>query len=99
MKPLGRLVLVGLLSGASSELNLGLVLRKRLRIIGSTLRNRPLEEKISITKRFRDRYWPAFHAGELRPVIDTVFSVTEAQAAHSYVLNNKNIGKVILEVG
>jgi tumor protein p53-inducible protein 3 len=98
LKPLGRLILIGLLSGASSELNLGLVLRKRLRIIGSTLRVRPLEEKISITKRFRERYWPAFRNGELRPVIDTVFSVEEAQAAHSYVLKNKNIGKVILEV-
>lgn len=98
LKPLGRLVLIGLLSGPSAELNLGLVLRKRLRIIGSTLRARPLEEKIGFTKRFRDRYWPAFHAGELRPIIDTVFSITEAQAAHNYVFNNKNIGKVILEV-
>ena len=98
LKPLGRLVLIGLLSGASSELNLGLVLGKRLRIIGSTLRIRPLEEKIAITRRFRDRYWPAFQSGELRPVIDTVFPIAEAQAAHMYVRDNKNIGKVILAV-
>jgi tumor protein p53-inducible protein 3 len=98
LKPLGRLVLIGLLGGTSSELNLGLVLGKRLRIIGSTLRVRPLEEKISITKRFHDRYWPALHTGTLRPVIDTMFSITEAQEAHRYVQNNKNIGKVILEV-
>lgn len=98
LKPQGRLVLIGLLSGASGELNLGLVLGKRLRIIGSTLRIRPLEEKIGITKHFNDRYWPAFQAGELRPIIDTVFPITEAQAAHRYVQKNKNIGKVILEV-
>jgi putative PIG3 family NAD(P)H quinone oxidoreductase len=98
LKPLGRLVLIGLLSGTSGELNLGLLLGKRLRLIGSLLRIRSLEEKISITRRFSERYLPAFHSGSLHPVIDSVFSITEAQAAHSYVQNNKNIGKVILEV-
>jgi NADPH:quinone reductase-like Zn-dependent oxidoreductase len=47
---------------------------------------------------FADRFWPLLETGRLRPVIDTVFPITEAQAAHDFVRQNKNIGKVILEV-
>jgi tumor protein p53-inducible protein 3 len=98
LKENGRLVNIGLLGGSTAEINLGAVLGKSLRIIGSRLRSRPLEQKIEITRRFADRFWPMFADGRLQPVIDTVFPIQEAQAAHEYVRENKNTGKVILEV-
>jgi putative PIG3 family NAD(P)H quinone oxidoreductase len=98
LRPFGRLVNIGLLGGGPGEMNVALLLRKRLHIVGSTLRNRPLAEKIAITRQFRERFWPLLVAGELQPVIDRVFPITEAQAAHAYVLQNRNVGKVILAV-
>ncbi|MCB0008031.1 MAG: NAD(P)H-quinone oxidoreductase [Anaerolineales bacterium] len=92
----GRLVMIGLLSGGKAEVNLGLVLGKMARVIGSTLRNRPVAEKIWITEQFRTRFWPALVAGDLQPIIDTSFPMAEAQAAHDYVAANRNTGKVIL---
>ena len=96
LRPFGRLVLIGLLSGSRAELELSHLLRKRLRLIGSTLRTRPPAEKISITREFEARFWPMLLSGQLKPVIDTTFPLPEAQAAHEYVRQNKNTGKVIL---
>jgi putative PIG3 family NAD(P)H quinone oxidoreductase len=98
LRPFGRLINIGLLGGGEGQLNMGLVLRKRLRIVGSTLRARPLAEKIAITRQFEQRFWPRLTCNELRPVIDRILPITEAQAAHEYVAQNKNVGKVILEV-
>ena len=98
LKENGRLVNIGLLGGSRAEINLGTVLGKSLRIIGSRLRSRPLAQKIEITRMFADRFWPMLKAGGLQPVIDTVFAIKEAGAAHDYLKQNKNIGKVILEV-
>jgi putative PIG3 family NAD(P)H quinone oxidoreductase len=92
----GRLIQIGLLSGTDARIDLGLLLGKSLRIIGSRLRPRPVEEKIAITSDFRQRYWPLFEEGVLRPIIDTVFPLPEAGAAHDYVRENRNTGKVIL---
>ena len=98
LKENGRLVNIGLLGGRTAEIDLGWVLGKSLRIIGSRLRSRPLEEKISIIRKFKAQFWPLLAAGKMHPVIDRVFPVTEAQAAHEYVRQNRNIGKVILEM-
>jgi len=98
LKVNGRLVNIGLLSGSTAELNLGAVLGKSLRIIGTRLRARPLAQKISITQKFKERFWPLLEAGRLKPVIDKIFPITEARAAHAYVRQNRNIGKVVLEV-
>ena len=94
----GRLVNIGLLGGSTAELNLGAVLGKSLRIIGTRLRARPLTEKILITRKFRERFWPMLEKGELKPVIDRILPIQEAQAAHDCVRQNLNIGKVILAV-
>lgn len=94
----GRLVNIGLLGGRKGEMDMGLLLRKRLCLVGSTLRNRPLSEKIEITRQFEARFWPLLVSGKLQPVIDTTFPIQEAQAAHEYVAQNRNIGKVILIV-
>ena len=99
LKENGRLVNIGLLGGASAEINLGTVLGKSLRIIGTRLRSRPLAQKIEITRMFADRFWPMLGAGKLEPIIDSVFKIEDADKAHDYVKQNKNTGKVILEVG
>ena len=98
LKPFGRLVNIANLGGSKGELDMGRVLGRRLRIIGSTLRGRPAAEKIAITRRFEEQVWPKLADGRLRPIIDRVFPIAEAQAAHAYVLENRNIGKVILEL-
>jgi NADPH:quinone reductase-like Zn-dependent oxidoreductase len=85
-----------LLSGAKTALDLGLVLGKSLRIVGSRLRPRPLAEKIAITRRFAVEVWPLLLSGEVEPVIDSVFSMEDAGAAHDYVRQDRNLGKVIL---
>lgn len=96
LRPFGRLVNIGLLGGRDGEMDMGLLLRKRLRLIGSTLRSRPLKEKIEITRQFRERFWPLLVDGRLQPIIDTTFPLPEAQAAHEYVAQNRNVGKVVL---
>ena len=98
LKENGRLINIGLLGGSTAELNLGTVLGKSLRIIGTRLRSRPLAQKIEIIRRFADRFWPLLESGRLKPVIDTVFPITESGAAHDYVRQNRNIGKVILQI-
>ena len=98
LKPFGRLVNIANLGGSKGELDMGRVLGRRLRIIGSTLRGRPAAEKIAITRRFEEQVWPKLADGRLRPIIDRVFPIAEAGAAHAYVLANRNIGKVILEI-
>ena len=98
LKENGRLVNIGLLGGNSVEMNLATVLGKSLRIIGSRLRSRPLAEKIAITRQFNERFWPLLEGGKLQPVIDTVFPIEEVQAAHAYVRENRNTGKVVLEI-
>jgi NADPH2:quinone reductase len=94
----GRLVNIGLLGGGTAEINLGAVLGKSLRIIGTRLRARPLTEKIFITRKFKERFWPMLEEGRLQPVIDRVFPIEAAQAAHGRVRQNINIGKVVLEM-
>ena len=94
----GRLVNIGLLGGAEGTMNVGLLLRNRLHIVGSTLRTRSPAEKARITARFESGFWHLFKSGELKPIIDTVFPIQNAQAAHDYVAQNKNIGKVILRI-
>lgn len=94
----GRLVNIGLLGGPNGEMNVALLLMKRLHLIGSTLRSRSPAEKAKITEQFESGFWPLLRNGELNPIIDKMFSIQEAQQAHEYVEQNKNIGKVILTV-
>jgi tumor protein p53-inducible protein 3 len=98
LKPNGRLVLIGVMGGRSAAIDLVHVLGKSLRIIGTRLRARTMDEKIAIAHEFRNRFWPLFADGTLSPVIDRIFPITAADEAHAYVLANRNIGKVILAV-
>jgi putative PIG3 family NAD(P)H quinone oxidoreductase len=94
----GRLVLVGLMGGTKVDANLGLLLGKRLHVIGFVLRSQPLENKIAITQRFRQRWLPLLESGAIRPIIDTTFPLAEAAAAHRYMEENRNVGKIMLMV-
>jgi NADPH:quinone reductase-like Zn-dependent oxidoreductase len=92
----GRLVVVGLLSGVRGELNLGLLLAKRARIIGTVLRSRSLAEKIQLSSDFAASVLPGFDKGELTPVIDRVMPMAEIAAAHEYMESNQSYGKIVL---
>ena len=98
LKTGGRLINIGLMGGRKGEMDMGLLLGKSLRLIGSRLRSRPLTQKIDINREFEQRFWPLLVSGKSEPVIDTVFPITNAQAAHEYVKNNRNIGKVVLRI-
>lgn len=92
----GRLVLVGLLAGTRAEIDLGLILRRRLRVLGTVLRARPLEEKILAAQMLEHRLVPLFASGVLKPVIDRVLPLEKAAEAHTYVATNEGFGKVVL---
>lgn len=95
----GRLVILALLGGLEVEkFNLGLLLRKRLQIIGSTLRARSQAYQISLTQEFWDFAAALFENKTLRPVIDTVYPWQEVIKAHQHMEANQNIGKIILKV-
>ena len=94
----GRLLVVGLLGGASVEVDLGEVLRRRLRILGTAMRGRSLDDKVAITRRFRDDCLTCFESGELSPVIDSVLTFEEVREAHARMEANLNIGKIILRL-
>jgi putative PIG3 family NAD(P)H quinone oxidoreductase len=94
----GRLVIIGLLGGARAELNVGRLMVKRQRIIGSVLRARPVAEKALITAAFRAAALDRFARGELKPVIHDVLPLEQARRAHELIAANANIGKLILQV-
>ena len=98
LKTKGRLLQVGLIAGATAEINLGAVMRNRLQIIGSVMRPQSIDEKIAITHRFVERWLPELKRGVLQPIIDTVFPLAEAQQAHAYMEANRNFGKILLKV-
>ncbi len=95
---LGRVVLVGLLRGRSAEADLGLILRRRLRVLGTVLRARSTAEKLTLTSEVRDRLLPLFERGMLRPVVDRTYPLDEADRAHRAMDANQNLGKIVLEV-
>lgn len=94
----GRIVLVGLVGGAMAQLNLSVLLRRRLHVIGTVLRSRERDEKKALTDRVRTDLVPLFEAGALEPVIDRVFPLHEAAEAHAYMEENRNAGKIVLKV-
>lgn len=98
LKTKGRLILVGMLGGSKVEANLGLILRKRIKVMGTVLRARPIEEKIRLTQNFKNHVLPLFEIGKIKPVIDSVFKLEDAVQAHTHMEDNKNFGKIILKV-
>jgi putative PIG3 family NAD(P)H quinone oxidoreductase len=92
----GRLVLIGLMGGAKAELNLALLLARRLSLIGSTLRTRSHEEKARLVAAFRARFGVELEAGRIRPVVDRQLPFSRAAEAHRLLQASEHFGKVVL---
>ena len=92
------LVQVGLMGGGSAPVNMGLLLMKRITWIGTTLRARPLERKLSLCQRFIAEVLPLFETGALRPVIDSRFAFDDIADAHVHMQANANIGKILVDL-
>jgi len=95
----GRLVEIGLMGGAQSEINLALFLIRRLAVICSTLRTRSAEEKASIVGGLRDRFGAALAAGRLKPEVHAVVPLDRAADAHRMMKASEHFGKIVLRVG
>jgi NADPH:quinone reductase-like Zn-dependent oxidoreductase len=94
----GRIVVVGLLGGGMGTIDLTALLRKRARLIGTTLRARPLEEKIAATRAFATRVVPWLARGLVRPVVDRVFAFEDVRSAQERMESNLGFGKVVLRL-
>jgi NADPH:quinone reductase len=103
----GRLVIIAVQGGVQSEINAGLVLRKRLTITGSTLRPRPVAFKAAIAQACLSKVWPLLAAGRIKPVIHGVFAAADAAdvtgsgaaRAHALMETNQHVGKIVLTWG
>ena len=94
----GRLVLIGLMGGNKTEIDLAALMMKRLRVIGSTLRARPNVEKAQVMSQLFEKVWPKIESGEIRAIVDTVFPIEQVDEAHKLVSTDATIGKVVLSV-
>jgi NADPH2:quinone reductase len=94
----GRIVLVGLMAGARSEVSLDRVLTQRVRITGTVLRSRPLEKKIAAMRLFEEQVVPLLARGRIAPVVDCVMPLAQAAAAHARMASNDSFGKIVLSV-
>jgi NADPH2:quinone reductase len=96
LAPLGRMINVGTTAGAEARIDLGIVMRKRLRIFGTMLRGRSAAEKAAAVGRFADQVLPLVRCGMLKPVIDSTFKAEDVVEAHKRLESNGTFGKVIL---
>ena len=92
----GRIILIGGVAGGKTDVDLYQILGKRLHVIGTVLRARSLQEKISITAAFAREVIPLLAQGTIQPVIDSVFPFEQIQAAHRRLESNETFGKVVL---
>lgn len=94
----GALVLIGLMGGAKAEIPLGPMLVRRLKLFGSTLRTRSLEQKAAIVEAFLERFGDDLEAGAIRPTLHRVFDLADAPEAHRLLKASTHFGKVVLRV-
>jgi putative PIG3 family NAD(P)H quinone oxidoreductase len=94
----GRLVIIGLMGGLSADTNLALMLGKRLRIIGSTLRARSIAAKAQIMDGLKRDLWPKLESGAIKPIIEEIIPIEETDRAHQLIAGNDTVGKVVLQV-
>ena len=98
LAPKGRLILVGTTAGAKAQLDFGLVMRKRLTIIGTVLRSRSSEEKATATRAFAEQVVPLLADGRIQPVIDRVYQLGEIREAHQRMESNESFGKIVIVI-
>ena len=92
----GRIVLIAVQGGTKSQVDAGLVLRKRLTLTGSTLRPRPVAFKAAIAAALRDKVWPLLERRQVQPVIQQVFPAAQASLAHAAMEEGHHVGKLML---
>lgn len=92
----GRCVMIAFLQGPQAEVNLMRLMLKRLTLTGSTLRSRAVEEKARIARAVEAQVWPWIAAGKVKPVIDSTFTLNEAEAAHARLKSGAHAGKIVL---
>ena len=92
----GRLAIIATQGGSASQIDSGLVLRKRLAITGSTLRPRSIAYKTALAAELRAKAWPLIEAGKVKPVIHQVFPATKAADAHALMETSTHVGKIVL---
>lgn len=98
LNPFGRLVIIALQAGSKVEVDFLAVQRKRLIVTGSTLRPRTADEKARLAAAVEQTVWPLVASGAVRPLVDRVFPLAEAAAAHAYLEAGDHLGKVVLTV-
>lgn len=94
----GRIMSIASRSNQASSIDMGLLMRKRARIWGTTLRARPLAERVALIHEVRRHVWPLIAAGTVRPVIDSVFPLDDAPQAHRRMESSEHLGKILLQV-
>ncbi len=97
LNPHGRHVSIAFLRGADAPVNIFTVMRKRLRLSGSTMKARTLKEKAEIAQRLKENVWPLLESGAVVPVIDRTFPLAEAGAAHRHMEDGAHVGKILLK--
>jgi putative PIG3 family NAD(P)H quinone oxidoreductase len=94
----GRILSIAVRDRAPASVDMGLLMRKRARLQGTTLRARPLAERVAIIAAVREHVWPLLEAGSVRPVIDSVFPLADAAQAHRRMESSAHLGKILLRV-
>lgn len=94
----GRIILIGRMGGADAHIDTGVMLMKRQRLIGSTLRAQPVGLKGEVMDALYEHVWPRLESGEIRPIIDRTWPVGQADEAMAYLESNESTGKVLLQV-
>jgi putative PIG3 family NAD(P)H quinone oxidoreductase len=95
----GQLIQIALMGGVKAQqVNIAPILRKNLKIVGTTLRSRPLEYKSALIKAFMEEHLGHLTYGSLRPIIDSVYPLRDIQEAHKKMEANLNAGKIVLEI-
>jgi len=92
----GRAIVVGTTAGSKAEIDLGLLLRRRLHLFGTVLRSRPLEEKIALAREFSSSVLPLLSSGRIKPVVDSTFRFADIRKAHERMESNSTFGKIVL---
>jgi len=98
VKTQGTIMQVGFMGGTTATITASLILSKRIHWIGTTLRNRPIEQKIQAVQGFAAEMLPLFEAGVLKPVVDTTFALDDIADAHRHMEADANIGKILLKI-
>lgn len=94
----GRIVFLSTMGGAHADVNLGVLMQKRISMRGVTLRTRTLEEKLAVTRCFATGVLPLLASGQVRPVIEQVYALEQIAEAHKAMGENRNFGKLVVRV-